>query len=287
MPISSETLSELKFFKLTDDEDRKQLLNILGHLKLDQGQILFEKGDPGDRLFIILEGKVELFIQTVAGEKIVLTVVGQGDMFGEISMADQGPRTATAVALEKTELIVLTREDLLLFFRRRPDAAIDMIAAMGGMIRKADDLLRTRVSRNVNEEVEETLTPLQRIADWIAWFSGSMPFLAVNTVWFVVWIAINTWNVGIPRFDPYPFGLLTMIVSLEAIFLSIFVLISQNRQAEKDRVRSNIDYEVNVKAELEVAHLHDKTDRMQEKMLEEFEKLKEIIAEEKGKKGAA
>jgi CRP/FNR family cyclic AMP-dependent transcriptional regulator len=287
MPISSETLSELKFFKLTDDEDRKQLLNILGHLKLDQGQILFEKGDPGDRLFIVLEGKVELFIRTVAGEKIVLTVVGQGDMFGEISMSDQGPRTATAVGLEKTELIVLTREDLLLFFRKRPDAAIDMIAAMASMIRKADDLLRTRVSRNVNEEVEETLTPLQRIADWIAWFSGSMPFLAVNTVWFAGWIAINTWSVGISRFDPYPFGLLTMIVSLEAIFLSIFVLISQNRQAEKDRVRSNVDYEVNVKAELEVAHLHDKTDRMQERMLEQFEKLKKMIAEEKGKKGAA
>jgi CRP/FNR family cyclic AMP-dependent transcriptional regulator len=285
MPISSETLSGLKFFKLTDDEDRKQLSNILGHLKLDQGQILFEKGDPGDRLFIILEGKVELFIRTVAGEKIVLTAVGQGDMFGEISMADEGPRTATAVALEETELIVLTREDLLLFFRRRPEAAIDMIAAMGGMVRRVDDLLRTRVSRNVNEEVEEALTPLQRIADWIAWFSGSMPFLAVNTAWFVGWIAINTWSVGIPRFDPYPFGLLTMIVSLEAIFLSIFVLISQNRQAEKDRVRSNIDYEVNVKAELEVAHLHDKTDRMQEKMLEQFEKLKKMIAEEKGKKG--
>jgi CRP/FNR family cyclic AMP-dependent transcriptional regulator len=280
MPISSETLSKLKFFKLTDDEDRKQLSNILGHLKLDQGQILFEKGDPGDRLFIICEGKVELFIRTVAGEKIVLTVVGEGDMFGEISMVDQGPRTATAVALEKTELIVLTRDDLLLFFRKRPDAAIDMIAAMGSMIRKADDLLRTRVSRNVNEEVEETLTPLQRIADWIAWFSGSMPFLAVNTVWFLGWIAINIWNVGIPRFDPYPFGLLTMIVSLEAIFLSIFVLISQNRQAEKDRVRSNIDYEVNVKAELEVAHLHDKTDRMEEKMLEQFDKLKKMIAEE-------
>ncbi len=108
-----------------------------------------------------------------------------------------------------------------------------------------------------------------------------MPFLAVNAVWFIGWIAINTWNLAIPQFDPYPFGLLTMIVSLEAIFLSIFVLISQNRQAEKDRVRSNIDYEVNVKAELEVAHLHEKTERLHEKMLEQFEKLGKMINEEK------
>ncbi len=134
-------------------------------MKLDRGQTLFEKGDPGDRLFIVREGKVELFIRTVAGEKIVLTVAEQGDLFGEISVLDHSPRTATAVALEDTEIIVLRRENLLSFFQKRPEAAIDMIAAMGGMIRKADDILRTRVSRNVNEEVEETLTPLQRMAD--------------------------------------------------------------------------------------------------------------------------
>jgi uncharacterized membrane protein len=129
----------------------------------------------------------------------------------------------------------------------------------------------------VNEEVEEHLTRLQKIADWIAWFSGSMPFLMVNAVWFIVWILINTMNLGLPRFDPYPFGLLTMIVSLEAIFLSCFVLVSQNRQAEKDRVRSDVEYEINVKAELEVAHLHEKTDRMYEQMLARFAALEKEL----------
>jgi uncharacterized membrane protein len=145
------------------------------------------------------------------------------------------------------------------------------------MMRKADELLRSRVSRNVNEEVEEQLTRLQKIADWIAWFSGSMPFLMVNAVWFIVWILINTIDLGLPRFDPYPFGLLTMIVSLEAIFLSCFVLVSQNRQAEKDRVRSDVEYEINVKAELEVAHLHEKTDRMYEQMLARFAALEKEL----------
>jgi uncharacterized membrane protein len=104
-----------------------------------------------------------------------------------------------------------------------------------------------------------------------------MPFLLINTLWFTVWIAINTLPLGIQAFDPFPFGLLTMIVSLEAIFLSCFVLISQNRQAEKDHVRSDIEYEVNIKAELEVAHLHEKTDRLHEDMLERFAKLEKII----------
>lgn len=142
------------------------------------------------------------------------------------------------------------------------------------MTRKADELLRTRVSRNANEEMEEHLTPLQKIADVIAWFSGSISFLLINAVWFALWIGLNTLPIGFEPFDPYPFGLLTMIVSLEAIFLSCFVLVSQNRQTEKDRVRSDIEYEVNVKAELEVTHLHEKTDRMYEHMLGKFAQLK-------------
>lgn len=171
---------------------------------------------------------------------------------------------ATALALMDSEVLVLDRDDLILLFQRKPEAALHMLASLSGLTRKADELLRTRVSHNVNEEMEVHSTLLQRIADWIAWFSGSMPFLMINGGWFIVWIIINTFAVDIAAFDAYLFGLLTMIVSLEAIFLSCFVLITQNRQAEKDRVRSDIEYEVNIKAELEIAHLHEKTDRIYE-----------------------
>ena len=275
--IDHQILAEIQFFELHDEEDRKALAEVVDGFELKQGSRLFETGDRGDELYIVRSGKVEIFIRNVAGEKIVLTVAEKGDLFGELSMLDSLPRTATAVALEDTELIVLNRDNLLFFFQKKPDAALDMIAAMGAMIRRADDILRTRVSRNVNEEVAEKLTVVQRLADWLAWFSGSMPFLALSVVWFVVWIVVNTYDVGIRQFDPYPFGLLTMIVSLEAIFLSIFVLISQNRQAEKDRIRANIDYEVNVKAEMEVAYLHEKTDRLHEKMVEEFSKIRKTM----------
>jgi uncharacterized membrane protein len=153
-----------------------------------------------------------------------------------------------------------------------------MLAAMSGMTRKADELLRTRVARNVNEEVPEPTSVLQKVADVIAWFSGSMPFLILNGAWFVIWISLNVLPFGFKPFDPFPFGLLTMIVSLEAIFLSCFVLVSQNRQAEKDRVRADIEYEVNIKAELEIAHLHEKTDRIYERMLERFARLEKAVS---------
>jgi len=276
--IDHQLLQDIEFFELHDEEDRKSIAKVLDQIHLNAGTGLFERGDRGSELYIVHSGKVELSIRDLAGEKIVLTVAERGDFFGELSLLDSHPRTATAKALEDTELIVLNRDNLLLFFQKKPDAALDMIAAMGAMIRKADDILRTRVSRNVNEEVEEKLTMIERAADWIAWFSGSMPFLSLNTAWFIAWIVVNSFDVGIRQFDPYPFGLLTMIVSLEAIFLSIFVLISQNRQAQKDRVRSNIDYEVNVKAEMEVAFLHEKTDRLYEKMQEQFSRLEKAIA---------
>src|SRR4029079_9838679 len=164
---------------------------------------------------------------------------------------------------------------LLLLFQKKPDAGLNMLAAMSTMLRDADDLLRTRVSKNVNEEMEEKLTTLERISDWIAWFSGSMQFLILNGIWFIVWIAINLVNLGFQQVDPVPFGLLTMIVSLESIFLSCFVLISQNRQAAKDKIRSDIEYEVNIKAELEVAELHHKIDHIHEQMATKFRDLEQ------------
>jgi len=270
-------LAGIDMFELLHGDDKQALADVVDAVKLNATETLFNAGEPGDALFVVRSGSIELFIKDTAGQKIVLTVAEEGDLFGELSLLDSGPRTATAIALTDTELLVLDRDDLLLLFQKRPDAALHMLAAMSAMTRKADELLRTRVSRNVNEEMEEHTTPLQRIADWIAWFSGSMPFLIINGAWFVIWIALNTLPLGVPKFDQYPFGLLTMIVSLEAIFLSCFVLVSQNRQAEKDRVRSDIEYEVNIKAEMEVAHLHEKTDRIYENMLARFARMEKLM----------
>lgn len=278
MPCNPSFLANIKMFELLNEDDRVALAAVVDELKVPEGHTLFQAGDPGDSLFIVRDGQIELFIKDTAGQKIVLTTADAGDMFGELAMLDTGPRTATALALTETDVLVLDRDDLVLLFQRKPEAALHMLAALSGLTRKADELLRTRVSRNVNEEMEVHSSPLQKIADWIAWFSGSMPFLMINGGWFVIWVILNTFPVGIPAFDPYPFGLLTMIVSLEAIFLSCFVLISQNRQAEKDHVRSDIEYEVNIKAELEIAHLHEKTDRIYEQMMARFEKLERGMA---------
>jgi uncharacterized membrane protein len=277
MPCDPAMLAKNELFEQLTEDDRQQLATVVDKRDLAAGTTLFQAGEPGESLFVVSSGEVELFIKDTAGQKIVLTVAREGEIFGELALLDRGARTATALALVDTELLELDRDDLLLLFQKNPESAVRLLAAVGHMTRKADELLQTRVSRNVNIEVEENLSPLQKIADWIAWFSGSMPFLLINGIWFALWIIVNVFPVGIPAFDPYPFGLLTMIVSLEAIFLSCFVLISQNRQAEKDHVRSDVEYEVNIKAELEVAHLHEKTDRIYTEMLERFVRMEGLL----------
>ena len=285
MPCTAAELAEIELFKLLDDDDRLALAEVVDVTRLEPNEILFRAGEPGDSLFIVKSGQVEIFIKDTAGQKIVLMIAQPGDIFGELAMLDGKARTATAQALAETELFVFDRDDLLFLFQKKPDTGVAMLAAFSGMLRKADELLRTRVARNVNEEMEEKLSPLQRIADWIAWFSGSMQFLILNALIFAVWIAVNTLSLGVPQFDPFPFGLLTMIVSLEAIFLSCFVLISQNRQSEKDHVRSDIEYDVNIKAELEVAQLHEKTDLIYEQMMSKFAQLEtnlqKVVAQSK------
>src|SRR5215210_1720258 len=281
MSVDPASLEGIEFFELLGGDDRRALAEVVDLVTLGEGETLFRAGEPGESLYLVRTGEVELSIQDNVGQKITLDTASRGDFFGEIALLDDESRTATAVALADTELIELDRGDLLLLFSKQPDAALHMLAAMGRMTRKADALLRQRVSRNVNEEVEERATLVQRVADWLAWFSGSILFLFLHALWFGAWIALNVGLVNLPGlsgFDPFPFGLLTMIVSLEAIFLSTFVLISQNRQVEKDKVRGDIEYDVNIKAELEVAHLHEKFDHIHEEMLRRFTQLEKAIA---------
>jgi uncharacterized membrane protein len=268
-------LAEVPFFQLLDDEERNILASQLDVVRFKTGELLFSYGDPGDSMFVIREGEVEVFFKDDTGERIVLETAREGDFFGELSLLDSGPRTASVVALRDTEALRVDRDDLTYLLRTQPRAALHLLAAMGRRMRVTTELLRHTASRNVNEEVEDKRTKVQKAADWIAEFSGSIAFLMIHLVLFLVWIVMNVGNgvPGVPMFDPFPFGLLTMAVSLEAIILSVFVLLSQNRQAAKERVRGDIEYDVNLKAELEIAHLHEKVDRLTAEVLGRLDRL--------------
>ncbi|MEJ7729687.1 MAG: DUF1003 domain-containing protein [Polyangiaceae bacterium] len=276
MPTEAEFLADVPFFALLDEQERAVLAARVEHVEFPANKAIFNAGDPGDALYVVTSGEVEVFFKNDTGDRIVLETARVGDFFGEISLLDQGPRTASAVATQDVKAIEVDREDLDELFRIKPGAALDLLAATGRRLRATAMLLRHTASRNVNEELEDTRTTVMRVADWISAFSGSLTFLFMHLGLFFLWIILN---VGIRAlgaygdFDPFPFGLLTMVVSLEAIILSVFVLLSQNRQVARDRVRGDIEYEVNLKAELEIAHLHEKVDHMNAEILQRLQNI--------------
>lgn len=265
-------LSEVPFFKLLDGDERAALASLLTDADFAAGQAIFETGDPGDRMYVVGSGAVEISTTDKLGQRILLTMARPGDMFGELSLLDQGPRTARAVALEPTETLVLDRRALQEFVRRKPDSALDMMATIAQRLRQTNLRLQQTASRNVNEAVEKKQTAIEQIVDSIAAFSGSFVFLVIHLAIFAAWIGFNV-LAGVWAFDPFPFGFLTMCVSLEAIFLSVIVLLSQNRQAAKDHIRADIEYDVNLKAELEVSHLHEKVDQLQAALLARLQRI--------------
>lgn len=280
MRPEAEILKEVPLFQFLDDRERSELAEQLEVVHYAEGETIFHVNEPGDAIFIVNTGEVEIFFKNDTGERIVLERATHGDFFGELSLLDRGCRSASTIAVQETEVFRLSHDDLEKFIRSHPQAAMDLLASMGRRLRVSAERLRHTASRNVNEETADTRTRMIKIIDWIAEFAGSIPFLLIHVVWFGTWILINTIKLpGIPQFDPFPYGFLTLTVSLEAIFLSVFVLLSQNRQAAKDRVRSDIEYDVNLKAELEIGHLHEKMDRLTTEVLTRLDKLQRQAAD--------
>lgn len=265
VPSRVEVLAQIPLFALMAERELGLLADRLDELNEVAGEALFHTGDPGHAAYIVLEGEVEIFVRNATGERMVLEHAKAGQVFGEISLLDNGPRLASAVVIKDLRALVIEHADLEQLVTLRPSAAMDMLAAMGRRLRESNRLLRGSASRNVNVEHEDQRTMVQKGADWISEFSGSLPFLFIHVGLFAGWIGLNVQplaSTAIGGWDAYPFGLLTMSVSLEAIILSVFVLLSQNRQIARDRVRNDIEYDINLKAELEIAELHEKFDQL-------------------------
>ncbi len=287
MSVDPQHLAEVPFFELLDHEQRALLAGRIETTQAPAGTQMFSYGDPGDSLYIVRSGVVEIYSRNDTGEKIVLETARTGDFFGEISLLDGGPRTASAMVVEDLDAVVVDREDLEEFLRICPAAAFSLLTASGRRLRETAKLLRHSVSRDINEETEDNRTSVMKVADWISEFSGSLEFLFIHLGIFFVWIVLNVGplaRTSFGNFDPFPFGLLTMVVSLEAIILSVFVLLSQNRQVARDRVRNDIEYQVNLKAELEIGHLHKKLDRLHEEALRRLANLEKVTGAVRGSK---
>jgi uncharacterized membrane protein len=231
------------------------------------GQVIIREGEISDEFYVVASGTVQVIIRDAGGGDRVIDEVGPGGFFGELSMLTGEPRAARVKAIDAVETLVLERPEFFEFLQKRPHAAIDVLGELARRLHRADNLLRQSVSRNVNEVDEEQLTFGQRFADMVADTIGSWRFIIVQSGILSLWILLNV-TAWVNHWDPYPFILLNLALSFQAAYSAPFIMMSQNRQAAKDRLAAEIDHEVNTKAEVGIGLLLQRIDDLEKLFIE-------------------
>jgi len=248
--MDAATLRSVPLFSSLDSKATAELGEYLTIHDYPKSARIFRYGDPGDAMYLIDVGKVRISITDADGADVTLTELGPGDFFGDMAMLDGHGRSANATAIEDARLAKLTRDDFLTFMQSDSRVTLELLTALTQRLRRTDELLRHRVSRNVNQEQEARLTMADRAADKLAEFGGSWKFITAFMSFLTFWVIVNSWVIFNRVWDPYPFLLLSTALNMLAALQAPIIMMSQNRQAEKDRLRANLDYQVNLKNEL-------------------------------------
>ena len=264
--MTLEAIRTVPLFASLDDEAATELRNLLSDKAVPQNTRLFRQGDKGDAMYLIESGRVRISIHDDDKQELTLAELAQGDFFGEMSLIDGRQRSADARVIEDARLAVLSRDAFLSFVRTNPDVALEMLSALTDRLRRTDELLRSRVSRNVNEEEKARLTLADRAADRIAEFGGSWKFILISIALIVVWMIFNSF-ILIRGFDPAPYAMLNLVLAVIAGMQAPIIMMSQNRQGEKDRLRADLDYQVNLKNELSLAEVLRRLDVLESERL--------------------
>jgi uncharacterized membrane protein len=279
--MTLEALRSVPLFASLSDEAATDLRNLLTENDVPSKTQVFHKGDTGNAMYLIERGKVRISITDEDRKEITLAELAQGDFFGEMSLIDGRQRSADASVVDDARFAVLSRADFLIFVRSNPDVALGMLGALSDRLRRTDELLRSRVSRNANEEERKRATAADRAADLIAEFGGSWKFIGVSMALIIFWIIFNTY-ILVRGFDPAPFQMLNLLLAVIAGMQAPIIMMSQNRQGEKDRLRADLDYRVNLKNELSLSEVLRRLDVLESERLPKlFEEQKALLQKAK------
>ncbi len=277
--MTLEALRSVPLFGSLDDQAATNLRELLSVEDISAGTQLFHKGDSGDAMYLIESGRVRISIHDQDAQEVTLADLAQGDFFGEMVLIDGRKRSADARVVQDARLAILSRPAFLAFVRANPDVALAMLGALSERLRRTDELLRSRVSRNVNEEQASRMTLADRAADLIAEFGGSWKFIGVSIALIIFWIIFNSY-VLFSGFDPKPYQMLNLVLAVIAGMQAPIIMMSQNRQGEKDRLRADLDYRVNLKNELSLAEVLRRLDVIESERLPKlFEEQNARLAE--------
>ena len=260
---TQEYLTKIPIFNKLSTADLDTLTKLWHQRIIRKSNILFQKGDIGSSMFIIEEGIVEIKVPAGLKQKdICVSVLKEGDFFGELSVINELPRTATAVATNNCKLLEMNRTDFIQFLLDRPTVAISMLSEMGKRLQATNDLVTSFASKNINVEMDEQMSAGDKLADRAADFVGSWKFLVLFLIGVIIWCVLNVIVLLFVPFDPYPFVFLNLVLAVVASLQAPLIMMSQNRAQIKDRLRAEMDYQVNLKSELILQQLLAKIDEM-------------------------
>ena len=265
MPCAPEELKHVPLFALLDQEEIAVLAAQVELKTFAPRQRIYKIGDPGMHAYILMSGSVQVSTVDEDHQEVVVDQPGHGQFFGFASMLEQTPHQTSALAMEKSVCVEISRDDIAVLLQRKPMAGMDMLTVLGAQFHASQQLVRLRASRNANELIEEKSTFGERIADDVASFGGSWPFIILVGIAFLIYTTINV-ALRSKAWDPYPFILLNLFLSMLAAIQAPVIMMSQNRQDKKDRLRSELDFEVNRRAEAEIQNLSRKLNLVTDKI---------------------
>ena len=265
MSCNPEALKHVPLFALLDDEETAVLAEQVELKKFAPRQRIYKMGDAAGQAYVMVSGRVRVTTLDQDHQEVVVDEPAHGEFFGFASMLEQTPHQTNAIALEQSECIEVDRHDIAVLLQRKPMAGMDMLTVLGKQFHASQQLVRVRANRNPNEVIEEEATFGQRIADRVAGFGGSWTFIISFLTVLVIYTIVNV-GLGRSAWDPYPFILLNLFLSMLAAIQAPVIMMSQNRQDTKDRMRSELDFDVNRRAESEIQGLANKLNLLGDKI---------------------
>jgi CRP/FNR family cyclic AMP-dependent transcriptional regulator len=276
MPCDPQELKHVPLFALLDDEEAAVLASQVEIKKFAPRQRIYKTGDQDGQAYIMMSGAVRVTTIDEDHQEVTVDQPAHGEFFGFASMLEQTPHETSAVALEETVCLEVDRRDIAVLLQRKPLAGMDMLTVLGRQFHASQQLVRLRASRNPNEIIETESTLGERIADEVARFGGSWTFILIFLVALVIYAGINI-GLRASAWDPYPFILLNLFLSMLAAIQAPVIMMSQNRQDTKDRLRGELDYDVNRRAESEIQGLARKLNLLGDKMADVEDLIREKL----------
>ena len=276
MPCKTEDLRQIPLFALLDDDEIAVLAAQVEIKKFGARQRIYKIGEPGKHAYVMMSGMVRVTTVDQDHQEVLVDEPRHGDFFGFASMLEDSPHQTTALAMEETMCLEVSRDDIAALLQQKPMAGMDMLTVVSRQFHASQALVRIRASRNSNDVIEEEMSLGDRIADAVARFGGSWTFIILFGVVLLVYTSTNTALKG-KAWDPYPFILLNLFLSMLAAIQAPVIMMSQNRQDTKDRVRGELDYDVNVRAESEIQTLSNKLNLLSEKIGDVDDLLREQL----------